>query len=309
MSLSPAIESAWLSGQLIPRTELTLSVGDMGFVLGTAVTEQLRTFGGRLFLSDAHRNRLRRSLEICGIDPGIPLVTVFLAAAEVAHHNHALLSNMRGDLGVIVFVTPGDHPSQHGGNGSPPRVAIHTFPLAFQAWKHLYRAGVKLRSVSIQQVPSTSWPIELKCRSRMHYFLADREASQLEPGARAIICHSDGRVSETSTANLLIVRGSRLLTPSPQDALPGVSLEFVRLLAQEHSMPLESRSLSIEDVADADEVLLLSTPSCLLPVVSLNGRPIGAGHPGPMCEKLISLWSNSVGLDIVMQAMDSEFFP
>ncbi len=294
-------ELAWLDGRSIPRGELLLPVGDAGFVLGSTVTEQLRTFSGRLFLPELHLARFRDSLAVAGIDPGFPLDVIFAAAATVARHNHAL-GRPESDLGVIIFATPGDQPSQHEGRAGSPRVAIHTFPLAFRMWARCYEEGMSLRSVSIRQVPEACWPLSLKCRSRMHYHLADREADAAERGARAILCHADGRVSETSTANIAIVREGTILSPPPADALRGVSLHYVRQLAEGLGIHWREASLCVEDLAGADEVLLASTPNCLLPATRLDGRPVGAGRPGRVQRKLLESWSRSIGLDVARQA-------
>ena len=294
-------EIAWLDGRIVPRADLVLPVGDAGFVLGATVTEQLRTFAGRLFQPEWHAERFSNSLAIAGIEPAWPAAEVFAAAAEIARHNHDI-GEPRDDLGVIVFATPGDLPAQHGGRGSPPRVAIHTFPLAFPLWARAYAEGVALRSVPVAQVPGESWPMALKCRSRMHYHLADRAAAALEPGARAILCHTDGRISETSTANVAIVRDGGIVTPPPVDALAGVSLRFCRDLAMGLGIGWDERSLTLADLAQAAEILLTSTPNCLLPATRLDGRPIGVGGPGPVFQRLLSAWSDRVGVDIAGQA-------
>jgi branched-subunit amino acid aminotransferase/4-amino-4-deoxychorismate lyase len=291
----------WIDGRFVAADSLAIPVGDAGFVLGTTVTEQLRTFGGRVFLPDDHARRMTRSLAVAGIDPGMPVARIFEAAAEVAARNHAA-GDPDDDLGLCVLATPGDLPAQHGGRHGRPRVIVHAFPLAFMLWADAYSEGISLASVSVRQVPKDCWPLDLKCRSRMHYHLADREAAARHPGARALLCHADGRVSETSTANVVVVRDGRLASPPPGDALPGISLTFVRKLALDRGMAWEERTLSIDDCVFADELLLTSTPSCLLPVTMLDGRRIGNGRPGPVFRGLLAAWSGSVGVDIAAQA-------
>ncbi len=66
--------------------------------------------------------------------------------------------------------------------------------------------------------------------------------------------------------------------------------------------PLTDRDLTPDDLLAADEVFLTSTPLCLLPVVSVDGHPIGSGRPGHFFRRLINSWSDSVGLDIIDQA-------
>ena len=298
---------AWTGGRFLPAATLALPVGDAGFVLGATVTEQLRTFDGRLFLVADHLSRLHDSLAVVGIDSGIDAGTLATAAERVARHNHARArlhhpAPPGPDLGLVIFVTPGDLPAQHEGRASPPRIVVHSFPLAFRLWADGYDQGVALRSVSTQQVPSGCWPIHAKVRSRLHYFLADREAHAAEPAARAVLAHADGRISETSTANIAIVSAGGIVTPPATDALPGVSLRHARRLADAAGIRWEERSLRAADLAAADEILLTSTPSCILPVTRFDGRPIGAGRPGPVGRRLLAAWSAEVGLDIAAQA-------
>ena len=297
---------AWVDGDLVPRDHAHVSLADAGFILGATVTEQLRTFAGRLFEVEPHAARLRESLAVVGIASGRPLEQVFTAAADLAARNHAAARRARpdwpGDLGLVVFVTPGDLPAQVEGRGSAPRTVIHTFPLAFRLWATAFDRGTALRTVSVRQVPETCWPLAAKVRSRLHYHLADREAHAAEPRARAVLCHADGRVSETSTANVAIVRDGAIVTPPPDDALAGVSLAFARRLAAGLALPWRTRSLTAADLAAADEILLTSTPSCILPATQLDGRAVGDGRPGPVYRRLLAAWSDHVGLDIAAQA-------
>lgn len=300
---------AWLDGQFLPRASLALPVGDAGFVLGATVTEQLRTFRGELFLPDPHARRLAASLEAVGLEPSLPVDSILAAAADLAARNHAALPRAgsgadsgAGDLGVVIFVTAGDQPSQHLGRGGRPRTVIHSFPLAFGMWAAAYASGLALRSVSVRQVPPECWPLGAKVRSRLHYFLADREAAAAEPGSRAVLMHHDGRVSETSTANLAVVKAGRIAVPPAADALSGVSLAFTQQLADRLGIPWQVRSLTAADLQAADEILLTSTPNCILPASRFDGRSIGTGGPGPIYRRLLAAWSEAVGLDITAQA-------
>lgn len=299
-------EIAWQNGQLLPRKEVGVSPGDAGFVLGATITEQLRTIRGELFLPDAHAERLAGSLAAIGIEPGQSLNEIFAAAATVASHNHALLTATTtpaaADLGLVIFVTPGDLASQHEGRAGRPSTTIHTFPLATKLWAAAYTTGVSLRCVSVEQVPASCWPVAAKVRSRLHYFLAEREAAALEPGARPLLAYADGRISETSTANLAIVCGTTIITPPTTDALGGTSLGFLRQLTEQAGFSWQARSLRRDELLQADEILLTSTPWCLQAAVHLDGIAIGEGTPGPCYRQLLQAWSDAVGLDIVGQA-------
>jgi len=303
MSAAEAIgdDVAWLDGASLPRSRLCVPVGDAGFVLGATVTEQLRTFRGELFLPADHGRRLAASLAVVGIESPWSIAAMLDAAAEIAAHNHRRVEPAN-DLGLVIFATPGDLAAQHCGRAGRPRVAIHTFPLAFALWSSGYDDGMALRTVATSQVPNSCWPLAAKVRSRLHYHLADREAAAMEPGSRAVLAHGDGRISETSTANIAIVKDGTVKTPPPSDALEGVSLACARRLAHGLGITWDETSLTVRDLATADEILLTSTPSCILPATRLDGRPIGTGRPGPVFHGLLESWSRLVGLDIADQA-------
>jgi branched-subunit amino acid aminotransferase/4-amino-4-deoxychorismate lyase len=295
---------AYSNGRLIPAAELHVSAADAGFVLGATVTEQLRTFGGRLFRLEEHLARLARSLEIVGLDSGVSPAELAAAADELAARNHALL-DPADDLGLAIFVTPGGYPPLAGRDTptSTPTIGVHTWPLAFPLWAAAYEQGEALVTPAVRQVPAECWPPALKCRSRMHYYLADLASRAQEPGTRALLLDQRGRVCETATANIAIVcRGEGLVTPPADQVLRGISLEVLHELAMAAGLTWRERELWPDDVARADEVLLTSTPSCLLPVARLNGRAIGEGRAGPVYRRLLAAWSDLVGLDIAAQA-------
>ncbi len=293
---------AFLNGEFIPAAELHIPVYDAGFVLGATVTEQLRTFGGKLFHAEAHFKRLQRSLEIVQLELSISLPTLADAAATLTSENHKLLQP-GDDLGLSIFVTPGDYVPLAEGRDDGPRVAMHTYRLAFGRWAAYYDRGCRLVTTPIQQIPSECWPAELKCRSRMHYYLADLAARKQDPEARAVLLDRRGMVTETATANILAYRtGEGLVTPPPGVVLPGISLMALRGIADAERIAFVERDLSIADLTTADEVLLTSTPNCLLPVVNVNGVTLGRGIPGSVFHRLLKAWSDAVGLDIAEQA-------
>jgi branched-subunit amino acid aminotransferase/4-amino-4-deoxychorismate lyase len=270
---------------------------------GTTVAEQLRTFGGRLFRLDLHLARLARSLEIVGVDPGVPPAELGQIAAELVEQNRKLI-DPADDLGATIFITPGVSPTyaavapQQG-----PTVCVHTQPLSFGPWAEKYRTGESLVVTDVMQVPPQCWPPELKCRSRMHYYLADKQAREIEPGARALLVDEGGFVTEASTANIVVFFADRgLISPPQEHILPGVTVAVLEELAGQLGIPFGHRELTVADVAQADEVLLCSTSPCIWSVTRLNGQPIASGKPGSVSQRLREAWSQMVGLDIEAQA-------
>lgn len=290
---------AFHTGQWIPLSELVIPIDDVGFVMGTTIVEQLRTFAGKVFRLEQHLVRLRDSLAILGLE--IPFTDADLTEVilELVAHNHPLLA-AGDDLGVAIFITPGsmDHP------GKSPMVCIHTRPVAFGGYASKFATGQALVVPATRQTPSECWPRHLKVRSRVHYYLADLEAQKIEAKARAVLLDLNGFVMEATTANLVVHFANEGLVAPPRDlVLPGISIAALEEYARQLGIPYSQRQMTPEDVSRADEILLTSTSPCVLPCNRWNGQAVGGGKPGPVFERLITAWSESVGLDIRAQAV------
>ena len=292
-------EIAFHNGDIIRPEQLSVSVSDSGFVLGTTVSEQLRTFGGQLFQLDEHFARLQSSLTIIGITT-VDLAVLKAAARRVVENNHKQLAP-GDDLGLSVFVTPGV--PGPAGTTSAPTVGMFTRPLPFSSWVEKYTSGQKLGVSTVRQVPSSCWPASLKCRSRMHYYLADREIQQRVPNARAVLLDQEGFVAEASTANLLMFsQAEGIVSPKPEKVLGGISVSVLKAIAADAGLPWTHRDITVKQLWAADEVFLCSTSPCLLPVTSIDGTSITGGSPGAVFQMLMSSWSERVQTDIVGQA-------
>jgi branched-subunit amino acid aminotransferase/4-amino-4-deoxychorismate lyase len=285
-----------MNGEWVRGTELHVAVDDIGFLLGATVTERLRTFRGKVFRLEEHLQRLRRSLEIVGLDSNRIAAEAVAAILEFLKRNAAQIA-ADDDWSIVVFATPGI-----SGSGRST-MCVHGHPLHFHLWAGQFASGVSVVISDIRQVPSNCWPSELKCRSRMHYYLADRQAAARSPGARAILLDQDGFIAEASTANVVVYRdGEGLVSPPREHILAGVSLGVVQELAQQTGVPFSARPLSVDELHSADEAMLTSTSVCVLPIVECDGHAVGDGKPGPLYRRLLAAWSEMVGLDIAVQA-------
>ena len=294
--------TAFLNGEFTPASELSIPVYDSGFVLGATVAEQLRTFGGRLFRLEHHLERFFASLEL--IDLVIPYSRGELesAAQSIVEVNHVRIDRER-DLGLCLFATPGPYSTMAPVGVSGPIVAMHTYPLPFHRFAVTYRSWQALVTTDVPQIPAASLPRDLKCRSRIHYYLADLEAARSEPGSRALMLDSDGSVLEATTANVLIYHQDEgLISPPPERILPGITVAATLEIAAKLGIPHTHRDISVEEFASAEEALLTSTSVCVLPVTSLNRRPLGTGRPGPVFKQLLEGWRELTGIDVAAQA-------
>jgi branched-chain amino acid aminotransferase len=293
----------YLNGEWLAASKAVLSLTDAGFVLGATIAEQLRTFHGKIFRLDNHLSRLDHSLHLVGIETLIERETLAELAREIVARNHPLLE--RGDdLGLSIFVTPGPYHAYSATPGpTQPTVCLHTYPLPFRYWAEKYHSGQFLATTDVRQVPAECWPSEIKCRSRMHFFLADRQAAKNYSQSRAVLLDRDGNITEASTANVLLYRRDEgLISPPAHKILHGISLMELFDLASALQIPCAERDFTPQEAAAAEEVLLSSTPFCLLPCTRFNGQPVAAGRPGEIYSRLLAAWSELVGLDIIQQA-------
>jgi branched-subunit amino acid aminotransferase/4-amino-4-deoxychorismate lyase len=156
-------------------------------------------------------------------------------------------------------------------------------------------------TVDAPAIDSPLLDFQVKSRSRMHWHLADRIARESDPAAVALLVDSNGHVSETATSNIVAVRGSRLSTPRRNHVLDGISLRMVADLAKVAGYDFTEADLTVNDLIASEEVLLTSTPTCLLPAKTVNRIPLKQPIPGPVLARLQHLWSEAVGIDIVRQ--------
>ena len=293
---------AFHNGSLIPAAELTIPVSDAGFVMGVTVSEQMRTFGGKLFRLSEHLERFFNSLAIVGVALPFSQQELASAAERLVKENYALL-DARNDLGLSLFATPGAYATMAPADERGPTVAMHTYPVAFGTFAEKYSTGQRMVTSSVPQIPAASLPRELKCRSRMHYFLADRDAASRDPAARALMLDTDGCVLEATTANVLMYReGEGLISPPAERILPGISVAATLEVAAKLNIPHTQRTFTVEEFGAADEAFLTSTSVCILPIISLDGRAIGQGLPGSVFQQLLSGWHQLTGVDPAEQA-------
>jgi branched-chain amino acid aminotransferase len=176
--------------------------------------------------------------------------------------------------------------------------------MPFELWSTKMKTGVHVVTPSIRHVPPQCYDPKMKYRSRMHYYLADQEARQVDPDAIALLLDLDGNVTETGGANFLIVEKGTIVSPTTVNTLPGISRAMVIELAGKLGIPFVERDIQVYSVINADEAFTCSTPYCVMPVTKINGVPIGDGRPGPTMKRLLAAWSDAVGLDIEKQIHD-----
>jgi branched-chain amino acid aminotransferase len=298
---------AYLDGRLLPYGEAALPLHDAGFVWGATVTDLCRTFRHRLFRLDDHLRRFRASCRLARVPQPRPDDHLTGVAEQLVRHNAAPLRPEQ-DLALVMFATPGPVGHYAGLPGGPgqesPTLGMHTFPLPFERYRHLFTEGAALVVPSVRHLPADCVDPHIKQRSRLFWWLAEQEARDADPSASALLLDAAGRVTETAAANLVVVRRGRVLTPRREYVLNGVSLRVVEELCDDLGIPFREAPLTLDDCRAADEAMLANTAYCLAPVRRIQGTELAC--PGPVFERLLRAWGEWVGVDIRSQVCGAD---
>jgi len=289
------------NGKWIPQSEARIQLNDAGFVQGATITDMIRTFGGKPFLSDEHVGRFHLGCLRSGIQlpKGTTPQSLNQIIEEILKKNQPLYGP-KEEFAVVLLATPGPvgfYLGEPGGFGEgEPSLIVHTFPIPRKRYVSWFEEGAKLRLVETRQVPGVCVPEGLKTRSRMHWWLAERQARAQEPGSLALMQHIDGQITETAPANVLFIKDGICKSPPMAHILPGVTLGRVKRMILQLGIEYKEEPIYPAEAMEADEILLAGTIFGVAGVCSLDGNRMQ--WPGPVYQKLIGLWENDVGVNL-----------
>lgn len=272
---------AWLNGEFIPLSQAKLSVLDAGVTTGATVTERLRTFRHEPFLLGEHVERLLASAKAAFIPAPATGDELGLLIRDVVRRNAALIDSAE-DLSISAFLTAGVE--------GKPTLCVHATVIPAASVAAAFEQGVALVVPSTRAMSPETLSPQIKTRSRLHWHIADAEAAQKDATAKALLCDAVGNVTETATGNIFAVRHGQLSTPRRARTLHGISQSFVARLAKEQGLAVVEEDLRLDDLLSADEAYVTSSVYCMLPVVRIDGTPIGDGRAGPVYHRLLAAW-------------------
>jgi branched-chain amino acid aminotransferase len=295
---------AFLNGQLVPFSQAKLPLYDAGLVQGACVTDFVRTFRLQLYRLRDHLERFSSSCRLAEIPLMCSLDALAKIAVELVARNSLLLEPGQ-ELALILIATPGAVPFYSGDLLATlePTLAMHTAPLDTRRMASFFESGVHLVTPKVRAVPKTCIDPRIKHRSRLHWRLAQNEVNRSDPGALALLLDEQGLVTETAAANFLLVHDDTVTSPPLDSVLNGISLEVVRQLCRDLGVAFLERPLTLLDCAEAQEAFLTNTSFCLAGVRRINGTDLA--WPGPLFERILSAWSEKVGVDIRDQFLRS----
>ena len=279
----------YLNGQWMPHTEMSIGIDDTGFRQSITAVERLRTYRGRIFALDAHVRRWSWTTSKLAIDNLPDPEAIASLLMELISENSELVEK-EGDVGLTMFATPGE-PAKN-----QPTLGLHINFLNHQRIEKHRNEGQPLIVTDVQQPATTCWPRSIKTRSRVHYYLADRFAAEHRPGSLGILLDQDGSITETSTSNVAIVSNGEIYSPPGDRVLSGVTQLMIEIIADDLGFPWLKRPIHLENLMQADEVLLMGTDGGLWFGNSVSNQNINQGEPGPIYGKLCSEFDSMTGL-------------
>jgi branched-chain amino acid aminotransferase len=279
-SMAAVPQHVWVDGRIAAADEPVLSAFDRGFQLGDGVFETLRARGGRPTELDEHVARLQRSAAGLGIPlPGDVAATLRRAIDELLVAEN--LGGSDGDASVRITVSRGPYfgrgllpPDEH----PEPTIVVQAWPVPPTPAHHL-EVGLHLVASAVRRDPES--PLNaLKTTSRAD-FVHSRIEARAAGADDALFLTIDGYLSEATSANVFVVRGDRLATPSLACAiLAGTTRDWILRWAASVGLDPEEGLLTVRDLAEAEEAFLSSSVAGILPVTRFEGAPIGDGRPG-----------------------------
>ena len=293
--------TTYFCGEWMPASRVKIDPMDRGFLVGDAVFDVFRTFNGKSFRLREHVDRLYRSLQYVRIDPGMTRDEMERISEEIITRNEPLRAAV-GDFAVWQFVTRGRGRWAH--SAGPPAVGVFIRQLGLSRFAHLYAEGAHGVIVRSRSFSPDALDPKVKNFSRMNFNMAELEAADVDKAGWPILLDSRGNIAEGVGYNVFMVSDGVIRTAGDRSVLQGVSRGMVFDLAKGLGIPIVEEDLQPYDLYNADEAFFTSTSPCVLPVTRADRRPVGAGVPGPIVQRLLAGWSEAVGMDIVEQALE-----
>lgn len=274
---------AYVNHRFVRHGEAAVHIEDRGYQLGDGIYEVWAVFGGRLVDADGHFERLQRSLGELGITPPMSRRSLELVLGEAIRRNrvsHGL---------VYLQVTRGVARRDHAFPDPPPLPAIVITAKSTDAAAAEARAA---KGISVITTPENRWGrCDIKTIGLLPNAMA-KTAARDQGAGEAWFVDADGLVTEGASSNAWIVDAEGVLRTRDTTAniLRGVTRKSVMGLLGEVNIRLDERAFTPEEARNAREAFITGAGALIMPVVAIDGAPIGDGKPGPVAQRLRALY-------------------
>jgi D-alanine transaminase len=274
----------YFNGSYVAKEDVRLSPDDRGFLFADGVYEVVRSYRGKLFALDLHLERMAnglRALRIKGFDPqSLGSVCKELLRRNGLAEKEAL---------VYLQVTRGAAPRIHAFPDPAVAPTVYATPSVL---KPKVDASV---GVPVITAPDMRWMrCDIKSVALLPNCLAAQEAR--EKGAPEAILIRDGVALEgTHTSFFAVIDGVVRTAPLSNYILPSITRAIVIELCEANDIPIRQFPILQQDLETAEELMLIGTTVEVMPIVSVDGRKVGNGKPGPIAKRLYELLKSKTG--------------
>ncbi|MBM3390497.1 MAG: D-amino acid aminotransferase [Betaproteobacteria bacterium] len=272
----------YLNGAFMPVAEAKVSAMDRGFLFGDGAYEVIPVYSRRPFRLPEHLARLRHTLE------GILLADPLGEAEWTRLINEIVARNEGEDQSVYLQITRGaDTKRNHAFPARVvPTVYIMSEPLVTPA------AAQRESGIAAVSAPDVRWlRCDLKTTSLLANCLLRQQA--VDAGCVETVLFRDGFITEGAASNIFAVKNGVLLAPPKNHLmLPGITYDVVLELAARHGLPCEVRNVPEAEARGANELWMTSSTKEVLPIVRLDGQPVGTGRPGPVFARMYAWYQD-----------------
>ena len=270
---------AYVNGRYLPRDEAAVSIEDRGYQFADGVYEVCEVRDGKLVDERRHMARLDRSLNELRIARPMSPSALSLVMRETVRRNRVRDGIVY--LQVTRGVAPRDFPFPP--DGTRPSVVVTARSTDLTRLERLADEGI-----AVVTAPDVRWQrVDIKSVALLPNVLAKQTAR--DQGAReAWLVDAQGNVTEGASSNAWIVSRDGVLITRPlgRDILPGITRSVVLDLVKAQGLKFEERPFTVEEAYAAREAFVTSASQIVMPVVSIDGRPVGNGAPGLVAAEL-----------------------
>jgi D-alanine transaminase len=264
----------YLNGEYMPMSEARISPMDRGFLFGDGIYEVIPSYDGKLVGFGPHLDRMQDGLDAIELKLQIDREQWRDICSQLSERNGG------GDQGIYFHVSRGADSKRN--HAYPDNLTPTVYAFSFEIPPAPQPDKAKATPYSVSTTEDLRWK---RCNIKstallgnvMHY-----QHGHAQGNNETILYNPDRELTEASACNVYVIKNGIVSTPDLDfQKLPGITrLMLVDILRKDGSIPVEERTVTLDELLDADEVWISSSSKELAPVVQIDGKPVGDGQVG-----------------------------